>query len=131
MVSHRLLFSQPGTGTINDLKKLALGSGHGFSYHNLSDQALSDGDGYGIGALPDFLSPMSIDEQLRRSPAVLMVIDGLEQFTQLSFYALVSQMELWTEQNPDLPITVYWTIFEPEAWRAREIAEELLRLVAV
>lgn len=126
MVSHRLLFSQPGTGTISDLSKLALGSGHGYSYRNFADWDLEKEDSF-----LDFLTDGSLDEQLRRSPAILMVFDGWEHFGSADLQKLISQVNAWTQHSPDLPVTVYWTVFEREAWRARELAEEILPLIAV
>lgn len=127
MVSHQVTVSESGTGSIDRLQKFALAEGSGYSYRHLA--AYED---HGPDADPlDFLSDGGLDEQLRRSPSLALVLDGLQELSFTRRSELVGRMLNWSKANSNLPVAVYWTLqgVLPDDEEVSEALKDVLPLV--
>lgn len=72
-----------------------------------------------------FLHNGELDDLLRRSPSLVMVLDGLSELTPIRRNMLATRVKIWSEQNRDLPITIFWAIVEQNLQEAQGIAGDI------
>lgn len=123
MVTQQIIISTPGTGTISNLSLLARAAGSGYCYRYVS--AYEDWLPGGEDPL-GFLHNGELDELLRRSPSLVLVLDGLRELTPIRRNMLATRIKTWSEHNRDLPIKVFWTVVEQNLQEAQEIAGDIL-----
>lgn len=122
MTTHKIIISEPGTGTIADLFRAAQTSNRAYIYSDLGDY-----DNHALGSLP-FLYDGTIEEQLLTASAITIVLDQAEKVRFLALNQLIGRLQVWTQLNREKPIIVYWPVSSLDGERAKELFGDLFPL---